>query len=41
MVNVGLLPKFKSKGNLSLLDEPLTALFCLQPLPRRPYPEDL
>ncbi len=28
MVNVGLLPKFKSKGNVSLLDEPLTALFC-------------
>ena len=28
MVNVELLPEFKSKGNLSLLDEPLTALFC-------------
>ena len=28
MVNVQLLPKVKSKGNLSLLDEPLTALFC-------------
>ncbi len=28
MVNVELLPKVKSKGNLSLLDEPLTALFC-------------
>ena len=28
MVNVALLPKVKSKGNLSLLDEPLTALFC-------------
>ena len=28
MVNVELLPKFKSKGNLSLLDEPLRALFC-------------
>ena len=28
MVNVGLLPKVESKGNLSLLDEPLTALFC-------------
>ena len=28
MVSVGLLSKIKSKGNLSLLDEPLTALFC-------------
>ena len=28
MVSVGLLPKIKSMGNLSLLDEPLTALFC-------------
>ena len=28
MVNAELLPKVKSKGNLSLLDEPLTALFC-------------
>ena len=28
MVNVGLLPKVKSKGNLNLLDEPLTALYC-------------
>ena len=28
MVNVGLTPKVKSKGNLSLLDEPLSALFC-------------
>ncbi len=28
MVNVELLLKGKSKGNLSLLDEPLTALFC-------------
>ena len=28
MVNVELLPKVKSKGNLSLLDEPLTALLC-------------
>ncbi len=28
MVNVELLPEVKSKGNLSLLDEPLTALFC-------------
>ena len=28
MVNVEPLPKVKSKGNLSLLDEPLTALFC-------------
>ena len=28
MVNVELLPKVKSKGNLSLLDEPLMALFC-------------
>ena len=28
MVNVGLLPKVKSKGNLNLLDEPLMALFC-------------
>ena len=28
MVNAGLLPKVKSKGNLNLLDEPLTALFC-------------
>ena len=28
MVNLELLPKVKSKGNLSLLDEPLTALFC-------------
>ena len=28
MVNVELLPKVKSKGNLSMLDEPLTALFC-------------
>ena len=28
MVNVQLLPKVKSKGNLSLLDEQLTALFC-------------
>ena len=28
MVNVELLPKVKSKGNLSLLDEQLTALFC-------------
>ena len=27
-MNVELLPKAKSKGNLSLLDEPLTALFC-------------
>ncbi len=25
---MGLLPQAKSKGNLSLLDEPLTALFC-------------
>ena len=28
MVNVELLPEINSKGNLSLLDEPLTALFC-------------
>ena len=28
MVNVELPPKVRSKGNLSLLDEPLTALFC-------------
>ena len=28
MTNVQLLPNTKSKGNLSLLDEPLTALFC-------------
>ena len=28
MVNAGLLPKVQSKGDLSLLDEPLTALFC-------------
>ena len=28
MVSVGLDQKIKSKGNLSLLDEPLTALFC-------------
>ena len=28
MVNVGLLPRIKSMGNLNLLDEPLTALFC-------------
>ena len=28
MANVEHLPKVKSKGNLSLLDEPLTALFC-------------
>ena len=28
MVNLELLPKVNSKGNLSLLDEPLTALFC-------------
>lgn len=28
MVNLELLPKVKSRGNLSLLDEPLTALFC-------------
>ena len=28
MVNVELLPEFNSKGNLSLLDVPLTALFC-------------
>ena len=28
MVNVELIQKVKSKGNLSLLDEPLTALFC-------------
>ena len=28
MVNVDLLTEVKSKGNLSLLDEPLTALFC-------------
>ena len=28
MVNGELLPKVKSKGNLGLLDEPLTALFC-------------
>ena len=28
MVNVGLPPKVKSKGNISLLDESLTALFC-------------
>ncbi len=27
-MNVGLLPKVKSKGNLNLLDESLTALFC-------------
>ena len=27
-VNVELLPEAKSKGDLSLLDEPLTALFC-------------
>ena len=27
-MNVELLPRVKSKGNLSLLDEPLTALFC-------------
>ncbi len=27
-MNVELLPEVKSKGNLSLLDEPLTALFC-------------
>ena len=28
MVNVELLPEVKSRGDLSLLDEPLTALFC-------------
>ena len=28
-----LLPQFRSKGNLSLLDEPLTALFCSQRCP--------
>ena len=28
IVNVELLTRVKSKGNLSLLDEPLTALFC-------------
>ena len=28
MVNVEQLPEVNSKGNLSLLDEPLTALFC-------------
>ena len=28
MVNVELLPEVNLKGNLSLLDEPLTALFC-------------
>ena len=28
MMNVELLPAVSSKGNLSLLDEPLTALFC-------------
>ena len=28
MVNAELLPKVKSKGNLNLLDVPLTALFC-------------
>ena len=28
MVNVELLPKVNSKGNISLLDEQLTALFC-------------
>ena len=28
MVNAELLPEVNSKGNLSLLDEPLTALFC-------------
>ena len=28
MVNLELLPEVKSKGNLSLLNEPLTALFC-------------
>ena len=28
MVNVELLPEVNSKSNLSLLDEPLTALFC-------------
>ena len=28
MVTVGLLPNVKSKGNLGLLNEPLTALFC-------------
>ena len=28
LVNVELLPEVKSKGNLDLLDEPLTALFC-------------
>ncbi len=28
MVNVELLPEVNSKGDLSLLDEPLTALFC-------------
>ena len=41
MATAELLPSFKSKGNLSLLDEQLTALFCCQPLPRRPHPEDL
>ncbi len=33
MVNVELLQKVKSKGNLSLLDEPLTALFCSKRCP--------
>ena len=28
MMNVELLPEVKSKGNVSLLDEPLTAMFC-------------
>lgn len=28
MMNLELLPEVKSKGSLSLLDEPLTALFC-------------
>ena len=28
MMNVKLVPNGKSKGNLGLLDEPLTALFC-------------
>ena len=28
-------------GTLSLLDEPLTALFLLPALPRRPRPQDI
>ena len=33
LVNVQLLSEFKLKGNLSLLDEPLTALFCSNSCP--------